>query len=440
MLPFGTGAKGASRAQRFDDVASAKKAALESIPDTYVDKLQDRSVNDPSLDQFMQVSLGGTETMAMALLFTDKPQVPPIFRSVAMEFEGKIGFATLGQAHMERFNVKKLPTLLVLFPGENTAPTDGQPAGVALQGAVYTPQVHGKFSYPNIASFVANFIRARKHELDNLKGEGEVPQDGERAAPPAPKKELGPLPELSAANFDAECGSKGGLCAIALLDGAADNSNKEAQLEMLSQLRARRHGGPLAFSWLDATCHPEYLAHFDLSETDLPTMLVLHPSKLRWARAVGAFDAETLGAFGTGVASGRTRTDELQSLPTLQEVDCATVKRGAEAYVAEEEDSLSEDILAEILEEERLQREEREAAAAAAKGAADEPTSAPRELSEIQKLEAELEDCTAMDLLCAARNEKTQKKIDKRVELEAKLKEIAKKKKKKKRTAQKAEL
>ena len=40
--------------------------------------------------------------------------------------------------------------------------------------------------------------------------------------------QLGPLPELSARNFDAECGGKGGLCAIALLAGAADIARVKA--------------------------------------------------------------------------------------------------------------------------------------------------------------------------------------------------------------------
>lgn len=38
----------------------------------------------------------------------------------------------------------------------------------------------------------------------------------------------------------------------------------------------------------------------------------------RWARAIGAFDAESLGVFGTGVATGRIRTDEIAELPILE--------------------------------------------------------------------------------------------------------------------------
>lgn len=172
-------------------------------------------------------------------------------------------------------------------------------------------------------------------------------------------------------------------------------------------------------------------------------MVFLSPSKLKWARSVGAFDVETLSAFGTGVANGRKATNSrkcsdpphrpsachaspplawtaaarcsctavrfgciaVSELPALEEVDCATVKRGADAYV-EEEDSAADDIMAvrsavttlsqpcdsltptivsarsralplasqEILEEERKAREEREAALAAEAG-----TEAPKD-------------------------------------------------------------
>mmetsp|Transcript_45290 Transcript_45290/g.145730 ORF Transcript_45290/g.145730 Transcript_45290/m.145730 type:complete len:239 (+) Transcript_45290:1300-2016(+) len=128
-------------------------------------------------------------------------------------------------------------------------------------------------------------------------------------------------------------------------------------------------------------------------------MLVLSPGKARWARSVGAFDAETLGAFGNGVAAGRRATESIDAVPALQEVDCASVARGADAVA--EDDALGDEIMAEILEEERREREAREAeaaaaaAAAAAGGGQDEGGVAKDEMSELQRMEAELEQCSA---------------------------------------------
>ena len=72
---------------------------------------------------------------------------------------------------------------------------------------------------------------------------------------------------------------------------------------------------------------------------------------------LGAFDAETLAAFGNGVAAGRRATESIDAVPALQEVDCASVARGADAVA--EDDALGDEIMAEILEEARRDRERR---------------------------------------------------------------------------------
>jgi hypothetical protein len=250
-------------------------------------------------------------------------------------------------------------------------------------------------------------------------------------------KDVGPPAELTADNFEGECVAKGGLCGIALLDGSVQNAaSKEQSLAMLAKLRSRKAGGPISFSWIDATCHTSFLSAFDLSEVDLPTMVFLSPQKLRWARSVGAFDIETLSGNGNAVAAGRRSTEELKELPRPDEVDCATVKRGADAYV--EEDEGADDIMAEILEEERREREAREAELAAEGLAAAEaatPTKKKSEMSKLEALEADVEECEAMDLLCSARRDKQLKAVEKQRALEEKLRKIAKKKKKAKKKA-----
>merc|ERR1719203_2214109 len=273
------------------------------------------------------------------MLFTEKSEVPPIFRSVSMQFDGQLSFAQLPAQPqlMQRFNVQKAPALLVMFPGDTSNLKEGEQ--MQLQGMQFTPKMHGKFSYGNIAKFLTNFIDQRLAQLGHSSGQAdERKAERESAQKSKASKAATPLVELTKDNFDDECTNKGGLCAIVLLDGSPENSNKDAHIEMITKLKNKRAGGPLSFSWLDATCHTSFTAHFELSEMDLPTMIVLSPSKMRWARVVGAFDAETLGTFGGGVATGRVGTNPMQALPPLEEgVDCATVNRGIEAV---EEDSL----------------------------------------------------------------------------------------------------
>ena len=59
-------------------------------------------------------------------------------------------------------------------------------------------------------------------------------------------------------------------------------------------------------------------------------------------------------------------------------------------------------------------------------------------MNKLEQLEADIEECEAMDLLCSARREKQLKAYNKQKELEDKLKKIAKKKKKAKAKAKKA--
>lgn len=427
VLPYGTGAKAAKNAQKFGGdeagVAAAKKAALETIPDNLVEKL-----TSANMDSWIGGAIQGSQTKAICLLFSDKPTVPPLFRSIAIEFEGKLGFGMATAADkqlLQNFNVKKTPTLLILFPDDK--PTEDGKAN--MQGMQFTPQIHGKFNFGNIANFVSGFV---EQKLGAEAAQQQASQ--QKREPAASKKELGPLPELTSANFDAECVRAGGLCAIALLDGGPDNSNREAHLEMLTALRKRKQGGPLSFSWVDGTCHVGFAAHFDLSEMDLPALVVLSPSKLRWARNVGAFDAESLGVFGASVASGRQRTNDMSALPPLDDIDCSSVPRGGAAAV--EEEPLGEDILAEILEEERREKEARGLGEVAEE--IKEEVKDVSKMSEVEKMEHQLESCEQTDLMCIARNDKLQKAIDKKRKLEEQLEAIAAKKKKKKKKAKKA--
>ena len=60
------------------------------------------------------------------------------------------------------------------------------------------------------------------------------------------------------------------------------------------------------------------------------------------------------------------------------------------------------------------------------------------QMSELERMEADLEECEAQDLLCDARRQKQLKAIEKKRELEEKLAAIAAKKKKAKKKAKKA--
>jgi protein disulfide-isomerase A6 len=58
-----------------DGLANAKKAALDTLPDEYVTQ-----VNSANADRWMQEAMMTSEAKAFAILFSDKPVVPPLFR------------------------------------------------------------------------------------------------------------------------------------------------------------------------------------------------------------------------------------------------------------------------------------------------------------------------------------------------------------------------
>jgi len=437
LLPYGDSKASLKKVTKFETSdagqADAKKAALEAIPSSAVAILSSQLI-----DQWMQMQMQqAAESQSICILFSDKATVPPLFRSVSLEFEGQMGFGMVNSADsamMQRFGIDKAPAILVLFPEASKEPAqDGQ---MQLGGARFDPRQHGPFKYGYVANFLGQMVAGRLAQLGKTPKEDGGPTPTKASA----KKETGPVPELTPATWESECSAKGGLCAIAMIDGAPENSNKQASLDMLTKMRKKRAGGPLAFSWLDATCQTAFAAAFNIYETDLPTMIVLSPGKKKWARSVGAFEADALGAFGTGVATGRVRTDDVSEIPSLEDIDCATFKRGPEVI---EEEPLGDDIMAEILEEERREREAREAELAASGVKVDDTPSTPAakdksKMSKLELLESEVEECEAMDLLCSARREKQVKAVQKQRDLEDKLKEIAAKKKKKAKKAKKA--
>ena len=92
------------------------------------------------MDSWLGGAIQSSETNAICLLFSDKPAVPPLFRSIAIEFEGKLGFgmATSNDKQlMANFNVKKAPTLLILFPDTSKPTEDGRSQMTGMQ---FTPQ------------------------------------------------------------------------------------------------------------------------------------------------------------------------------------------------------------------------------------------------------------------------------------------------------------
>ncbi|MEW5301253.1 MAG: hypothetical protein WDW36_004124 [Sanguina aurantia] len=115
----------------------------------------------------------------------------------------------------------------------------------------------------------------------------------------------------------ARCTAQPGLCLLALLDPAAAGHGKT--LQSLALVAARREGQPLHFGWIDARGQQPLLSAFNVLRSDLPTLVAVSPSKLRFAVSQGdsITDTKRMDAFIDGVLSAKIRTSPLQAMPGI---------------------------------------------------------------------------------------------------------------------------
>lgn len=155
------------------------------------------------------------------------------------------------------------------------------------------------------------------------------------------------------ASFEALCSKKGGLCAVAFVDASPANPNKDAQLKILEDLRKAKHPSPYHFSWVDASCHLDMMESLDIDNTKVPGLLIMSPSKSRFATHVGKFNVLELGNTLDAVLSGRTKTGPYSTVKALSTRACSEVHTEISAAMggdgsSEEEDDIMKEMMEEI--------------------------------------------------------------------------------------------
>jgi len=97
---------------------------------------------------------------------------------------------------------------------------------------------------------------------------------------PEKKKRL--YGEISSdADFDEKCLSYKKGCAIGLLpaytiiDYELENFNNHNST--LATLDQKAKSMPIHYSWINITCHPEWLKHFDVDQFQVPTVVYYYP-------------------------------------------------------------------------------------------------------------------------------------------------------------------
>ena len=155
--------------------------------------------------------------------------------------------------------------------------------------------------------------------------------------------------------FESRCVSYKKGCAIGLLPAMTlidyEKDNFEQHVGILKELDSEAKTHPIFYSWINTTCHPEWLKHFEIDQFQLPTVVYYYPDRQLQANLIGKFDKESIDDHSERYLKGKLPTwtpkTDLKSMK-MESRDCsAPLDDGA----TQEDQDLQDEILREILEE-----------------------------------------------------------------------------------------
>eukprot|EP01117_Protostelium_nocturnum_P020422 TRINITY_DN9175_c0_g1_i1.p1 TRINITY_DN9175_c0_g1~~TRINITY_DN9175_c0_g1_i1.p1 ORF type:complete len:440 (+),score=149.72 TRINITY_DN9175_c0_g1_i1:75-1322(+) len=250
-----------------------------------------KTVTDQSLDGFI------AESGSKALLFTDKEKTAPLYKSLSIDFKGRIALAEVRSNQkqaVEKYSVTKFPTLfLVKEDGEK----------VQYEGEIKHDKLHAFFS---------------KYAKPDTKASASSNEDEEKPAP-TPKPEFAWKTEDEVKDqetFEKICHDTSKLCTIALLD-TQDTSKEEhaEQLALLSKLQ-EKNKDLFKLVWIDGPKNWEYAEKLGMAY-GYPALVTYHHKKSAKIPYVGKFDEEDLGEYFGGIRTGTRRARPAPSFPSL---------------------------------------------------------------------------------------------------------------------------
>eukprot|EP01017_Pseudomicrothorax_dubius_P015242 TRINITY_DN1763_c0_g1_i6.p1 TRINITY_DN1763_c0_g1~~TRINITY_DN1763_c0_g1_i6.p1 ORF type:complete len:736 (+),score=253.34 TRINITY_DN1763_c0_g1_i6:151-2358(+) len=299
-----------------------------------------------------QVFVGGQLTnKRFVILLAHEGQLPLAYKAVASldKFKDTLAFGNFknpSEAVRKQLQITTLPKLLVVFRQNVENMEDLESAPNDIQVAQFTGRIH----FDEIKVFCDQF-----HNL--LSG---------------PTDRKGVDQARNSDEFDRLCAKKGGICLIGLLDGDRRSEEGKArvknQTEVLKFAKDRLAGRPINFLWVDGKCQSELLMKLNIPLEYLPTAISYVPSKKLFSQLVGTLDKDGLRIFAENALKGRVSTNGIDGGSfDLIDRDCEQeyerldeiARRASEA--SKEGSDLEDEILKEILEEERRKREALEA-------------------------------------------------------------------------------
>jgi len=290
--------------------SSIAKAAIDMLPN-FVHK-----VDAKSEEKFVGNSLG------KVMLFTDKKNVPTLFKALALEYRNRLVFGWIKSSEKElvdKYEVEKFPTVLVQKKGETA-----------------TTKYEGKVGFDALNAFLKTYAPPPRNQYAE-----NSPEDDEEelaTAKPIDPKEYELKRITSAEDWKENCLDRSGLCAVAVLDPYNYPDDLAKQEELLTEL-ASQYLGKLHFMWFAAREQPSFCEAFGLS--NFPSFSLINPArtekqKTRFSSFHGAFDDESISSYCDRFLAGGRGAAVLD-----KEFEFRTVN--PEDYLAPKDEPLDED-------------------------------------------------------------------------------------------------
>lgn len=239
-------------------------------------------VNSTNIHKFIQ----DTPSVPKALLFTDKPTVPLIYKALSVTFDQKIflGIVRKEESELfERYNIKATPKIILIKPTEKKHST--------YSGEMkYSPI----FDFLNV--FVETFVPGGE-QLDN-----EKPWTRET------------FPELTSKSGNDICFSHdSAMCAIYISENAPD----QASISVVEQLLKENKETNFKYMWLNINTQPAFAKL--LAGDSTPRLAVFsHGKRKKYLIHEGPFIAKDILRTFERINNGDARFNQIkQEIPSL---------------------------------------------------------------------------------------------------------------------------
>jgi len=255
------------------NAASLVKAAIDMLPN-FVHK-----VDAENEEKFLGNTLG------KVLLFSDKKNVPTLFKALALEYRNRLHFGWIKNTEKElceKYGVEKFPAVLVQKKGEETQ-----------------TKFEDKVGFDTLNAFLKKFAPPPRNMYTGAAAEKDEGEQEMMSAKPIDPKEYELKRIVSEDDWKENCLERAGMCAVAILDPYNYPDDLEGQEELLKDL-AQQYMGKLHLMWFAAREQPSFCEAFGIS--NFPSIVLVNPArndrqKTRFSLLRGAFDEESISDY-----------------------------------------------------------------------------------------------------------------------------------------------